>query len=201
MSGIAFSPDSKMLATSNNRADGDGGTYGEVRLWGLAPSKPIGAPLETDVPNGVNGVAFSPDGTMPAAYGGGGVRLWDPATRKPVGSPLKTNCDGDGTDVVFSPDGTMLAAYGCGSMQLWDPVVGKAIGAPVQTVVGQEWSGVAFSPDSKILATVGSHGDVLTWEVAQLTHPLAALCSDVGPPSAQDWKQYASGEPAPDAGT
>jgi WD40 repeat protein len=197
VSGIAFSPDSKILATSSNSAGG--GTFGEVRLWDLATSKPIGSPLETNVPNGVNGVAFSPDGTMLAAYGGGVVRLWDPATGKRIGSPLQTNCDGDATDVAFSPNGTMLAAYGCGTLQLWDPVTGEPVGSPVPTVVGQEWSGIAFSPNGTMLATVDSDGDMLTWEISQFTHPLAALCSDVGPPSAQDWKQYAPGELEPNA--
>jgi hypothetical protein len=54
---------------------------------------------------------------------------------------------------------------------------------------------VAFSPDGKLLAA-GSDG-VWLWKVSLFTHPYAALCADVGPPTGQDWAKYAPGEPQP----
>jgi len=57
--------------------------------------------------------------------------------------------------------------------------------------------GVAFSPDGKWLASANSDGTIQLWNMAQLRHPYAALCADVGAPTRQDWAKYAPGEPQP----
>ncbi len=195
VTGVAFSPDGKLLATA--------GTDGRVRLWDLNTRRAAGAPLPADPAGSVTGVAFSPDGRLLAsADGDGTVRLWDPASGQAVGAPLLAATSGGVNAVAFSPDSKLLAAaYSDGYARLWNPVTGQAVGAPLPASAGSggSVSGVAFSPDGKLLASADADGTVRIWQMPLFADPYAALCADVGPPTRADWAHYAPGEPQPSA--
>jgi len=94
-----------------------------VRLWNPATGQAIGLPLAADIGpgGGVNGVAFSPDGTRLATAGANGtVRLWNPATGRAIGLPLPADIGYGVNGVAFSPDGTVLASADAdGNVQTW----------------------------------------------------------------------------------
>jgi len=101
--------------------------------------------------------------------------------------------------VAFSRDGKLLASADAdGTVRLWDRVIGQAARTIQATGSNAGVLGVAFSPDGKLLASADADGAVRLWRVALFIHPYEALCTDVGPPTPQNWKQYASGEPQPE---
>jgi len=194
VNGVSFSPDGSLLA-STDVADGT------VRLWDPVTGRLVRA-IRADT-TGVGGVAFSPDGDLLASGDyDGTVRLWDPVTGRLVRAiqavPTSQNAAVDG--VAFSPDGDLLASAGAdGTAGLWVTATGQPIRTIQADTTGQNTGvdGVAFSPDGNLLASADADGTVRLWEVSLFTDPYKALCADVGPPTPQEWKQYASDELQP----
>jgi len=158
---VAFSPDSKRLASS--------GRDGIIRFWDVATGKDG---LTFEVQNRwagdshVTSIAFSPDGKSLASgdQRGGGIRLWDTVTGKVLLTLRRSGGRSMVSVVAFSPDGKRLASGGKGkSIQLWDTATGKELLA----LKGHDrlWvTSVAFSPDGKRLASGNHSGDLKLWD-------------------------------------
>lgn len=124
-----------------------------VRIWDrngklLDAFQPTGA---DDLPNEIQGIGISPDGTMLGSIPfDGPARVWNLTDKKELVNLEVTG--GDVTsDIAFSPDGQFVAADPLGQLSLWRTSDWKKI-----------WSGVssiafAFSPDSRFLAYSDMH--------------------------------------------
>jgi WD40 repeat protein len=109
ISGIAFSPDGKLLASS---------TTTEVNLWNVGTGAEIFA-LSGDE-SITRSVGFSPDGrylaTIPYRSG---AQIWDIPEKKLLTE--KNVLGGLGGPLAFQPDGKAFAATGVdGAIHLWD---------------------------------------------------------------------------------
>jgi WD40 repeat protein len=179
VNGLAFSPDGKLLASASSDDT--------VRLWNPATGQPVGRPLQASggggpPPDGavhiggVNGLAFSPDGTLLASGGDDGtVRLWNPATSQPVSPPIQADANGV-TGVAFSPDGRLLASAGYdGTVRLWNPATSRPVSPPIQANARGDVTGVAFSPDGNQLASGGADGTVRLWNPATGQPPFGPI--------------------------
>jgi WD40 repeat protein len=158
---IAFSPDGRSLA------GGDTGSH--VLVWSLLSATAASgavAPgahlLDPGNDDGVNGVAFSPDGsTVAAADASGTVYLWNVATRTSV--PL---ADGTGiaASVAYSPDGSTLAVgHADGTVHLWS-VSALTMTRKLPAPGSQDVLAVAFGPGW--LAAEGKDGIAYLWSVS-----------------------------------
>jgi WD40 repeat protein/serine/threonine protein kinase len=153
--GIAFSPDSKHIASAGGDA--------KVRVWDATSAKEV---LALDGFRwGHSCVAFSPDGKQIAAgtYPGD-VKVWDVKSGKEMLNPPQV---GNVTHLAYSPDGKLLAAadpYGqVGVMQATTGTKVHSIRAATGSIYG-----IAFSKDGKWLATASGFGEdsAKIWDTA-----------------------------------
>lgn len=132
----------------------------EVTLWRL-PTRRLPGALRGPVGD-VNGLAFSPSGTLVAAAGSRHAVVWDVRTRRvlwvvPAG-------EHGAAGIAFSPDGRTFAVGGLN---------GEAIVYSLRTgarIVAFEGKGsipdIDFSPDGKLLASASLTGTVTLWDIA-----------------------------------
>jgi WD40 repeat protein/tetratricopeptide (TPR) repeat protein len=171
ISAVACSPDGRTIAT----ACWDHTT----RLWDVASGEPLGQPIKHDTkgtglvpqPDGVVGLAFSPDGKSLLTVGYMAAIVWDVATGKQLAVlDQKYN---RGICAAFGSDGrTVLTGAMDGRARLWDVTGQKEVGEPLAF---NDWiTAVAFRPDGGAFVTAGKRGGVQVWD-ASTRRPLASF--------------------------
>lgn len=139
-----------------------------VRAWDTSSGKELWC---TNVGYGVSSVAYSPDGALVAAAGGGSndITLLSGDGRS---TGALSGHTGTITSVTFSHDGTWLASgsYDC-TVRVWDLGTREQVGEPLEGHTGLV-SAVAFSPsDNNQIASVSS--DTLRLWNLSATGPIA----------------------------
>jgi WD40 repeat protein len=167
---LAFSPDSKRLASGAGNVYGHGAADPFLRVWDVTDPRDVkeqrAIPMDA---NGVLALAFSPDGKTLAASefsGGGQQYLQDKAKKKELDPPRVTLFDpvtgkrqrrltglsGYASELAFSEGGALLAApTSNGPVVVWHVATGRVLHR-------LEGSGgcVSFAPQGTRLATAGT---------------------------------------------
>jgi WD40 repeat protein/serine/threonine protein kinase len=154
---VAFSPDSKLLASGSNDQS--------VRLWDVATGKTVqtlGHARPGDNSGRVTAVSFSPDGHCLVSAGlDGMVKRWDAASGRLLEPVLRHPSPVQ--DVVYLPTGRMIAVGANGMGKMWD----VAAGIEIATLKGhhQTIDRAVLSRDGFMLATAGRDHTICLWDL------------------------------------
>jgi len=156
LTGIALSPDGKVLAAGMNQ--GTGGPA--VRVWDLTTAKEIRQLMKLE--QWVGNLCFSPDGkTLATASQNGTVRFWDATAGQEFRQLLGKV--GPVPGITFSPDGRLLATAGNdGRVRIWEASSGEELCQFEHR--GSAFS-VGFSSDGRRLISGAGDDTVRLWDL------------------------------------
>jgi WD40 repeat protein len=154
VSALAFSPDSKVLASGGSR---------HVRLWQTTTGKEL---RRWRLKGAAEAIAFSPDGKLLAVAGHEwGVMLLDPGSGRRLDQFGHLGHAGQKASISFSPDGKVLAVRTEREVFYWDVATGTPLrqraGRREPPPVAGATSGQAvLSPDGKVRALGNERGRI-----------------------------------------
>ncbi|MBC7812797.1 MAG: tetratricopeptide repeat protein, partial [Burkholderiales bacterium] len=159
---LEFSTDGTHLISGSND--------GSVRVWDVATNEQVD---EQTIPNSVNSVALTPDGTTVAISSYPGVWLWNIDAGEPLAF-IPNGTYGVPVEILFNPENPNLLANGStdGTVRLFDisAVLNGDLSVDEVLIIesnsiGAEVRGIAFSPDGTRLAAAVTDGSVSVWDV------------------------------------
>jgi len=151
VTGVAFGPDGRLLATA--------GADQTARIWDTTTGEERIRFVHDD---GVTAVAFGPDGHLLAtASADQTARIWDTATGR---ERIQLPHDEGVAAVAFSPDGRLLATGSFDpNARIWDTASGQVTARVAHDGMVP---GVALSPDGRLLATASEDRTARVWDAA-----------------------------------
>ncbi len=162
MTALAWSPDSRRLATGSND--------GTTRLWDIASQTELAVLPGQDVGNRVTSVAFSHSGRIlatgsnGASQGLGRVRLWDATSGQQIAqSELTTTIQ----TVAFSPNDAIVAVGNANGVLFLNSTNAREL-VHQEQFTGEDIDGVehlTFSPDGKMVIVGSRSGAIRFWDV------------------------------------
>jgi WD40 repeat protein len=178
---IAFSPDSRLIATAIFMADGSG-NIGSIAVWDTLTRKQVA--LLTSHTGFPDSIAWSPDGSRLACSSFEGMlKTWNTTTWQEAKQfdrlPQDIRTGAGGAHIVcWSPDGSMLASVNvAGWVMLWDAESGRKIRS--LSAHSANIRSIAFSPDGSRLATAGIDKCAKIWDVRDGAHLLTLRARDL----------------------
>ena len=158
---VVFSPDGRRLAIGED--------YGRLRLLDLRTGTFV--TCQTQTPEGINTLAFSPTSELLAAglgYGEGTIGLWDARSGEPRGQ--LTNHTDDVMALAFTADGRQLASASVdGTIRVWSAADRTELGR--RQSYGEGLMALALLPGGRTLVSGGSKGSVCFWDATPTSQP------------------------------
>lgn len=159
VSALAFSPDSRLLASGHGQSDGT------IRLWDVTTMKQVG---NFDGHRSyVTKLVFAPNGqTLYSASADQSICVWDIGQRKPM-ARLQGHTSGLSGLALCRDQQTLVSCAEDGSVRVWDPRLEsqQRFQAVLPVQVGGIF-GAVFTSDSRRLITASLTNEVTSWDCA-----------------------------------